>query len=178
MWSEFAANRHAKSEFPLSVTYPILRNSAIWHFALSLRGRLRATREVAAVRPDSSDRDPDAELKDLRARYRQTLEDFAQEVRSRGLDVVLIAAPSHLTTGGMIPDAHSAWLEGMAAELGVRLVNLVRVFRASGLPMDSLYLLPHDGHASPRGNAIAGEAVAAQLLAGGFCAAARSLSVN
>jgi len=168
MWNQFAENRKAKSRFPLSVTYPVLRRSAIWHFALNLRGRFRAgTEPVIGV--DSSGGDPGIELQALRAEYRRSFRGFVEEVRSRGRDLVLFAAPSHLTTGGMIEDAHSKWLEEIATESGVELVNLLHVFRASGLPVDSLYLLPHDGHASPRGNALAGRAVAAQLVERGFC---------
>jgi hypothetical protein len=50
-------------------------------------------------------------------------------------------------------------------------LNLLSPLRATNLPPDSLYLLPHDGHASPRANAVAGEWVAAQLVALGLCSA-------
>jgi hypothetical protein len=42
-------------------------------------------------------------------------------------------------------------------------VGLLQPLRESGLPVEHLYLLPHDGHPTPRGYQIAAERLAAAL---------------
>ena len=167
-WHELAENRKAKSRFPLSVAYPVLRNLALWHFALDLRARWRVQAR-RSTGPDLFSNGPKGAVQALRAEYGRRFRDLAVEVRSKGRPLVLVAWPSHMTTRGAIGDDQLRWVEEIAKEESVPTINLLRPFRASGLPVDSLYLLPRDGHASPRGNELAGAQVAANLVEGGFC---------
>ena len=45
------------------------------------------------------------------------------------------------------------------ADVGIAGIDLTLPLRRSGLPITELYLLPYDGHASARGNAIAANAI-------------------
>jgi lysophospholipase L1-like esterase len=167
MWESIARNRRAKSRFPLSVLYPVLRNSAIWHFALAMRGGVRA-RGDAAPSADSLTLDG-PEVQARRAEYARLLGELADEVRSHGARLVFVSAPSHLTVSRGHREEQAQWVDGMAKALGIETVDLLAPFRSSPLGIEGLYLLPHDGHASPRGNALAGTVVAAQLVEGGAC---------
>src|SRR5439155_175083 len=39
MWTLLAANRRAKSRFPLSLVYPVLRHTALWNLGLEVAGK-------------------------------------------------------------------------------------------------------------------------------------------
>jgi len=41
-WDRLATNRRAKSQFPLGTFYPLLRRTALWNFALSIRATKQA----------------------------------------------------------------------------------------------------------------------------------------
>jgi hypothetical protein len=70
---------------------------------------------------------------------------------------------------GLQREEQLGWVERAASSLGVPTVDILRVFRSTNLPIDSLYLLPHDGHASPYGNRLAATAVTDRLTELGVC---------
>ena len=162
MWQELASNRQAKSRFPLSIGYPLLRRLALWHFGLELRGRLRAAR-APAVDTIASAHDESGGSEDRRSMYAAYLESLSAEVRARGKRLVLVIFPSHWTVRGTHSDDQLRWAEQMATYTGVASLNVLDTLRSSGLPVDSLYLLPHDGHPSPVGYELAGAWIADRL---------------
>ena len=168
MWAELAANRHAKSKFPLSIVYPMLRRSALWNFSLKLRGRVRAQRSSSKPSSTVDQRQP-SDVPKLRAEYERVLRALATQVRGHDRSLVLVAFPSHLTVSGLTTDEQLRWLERAGAEQGIPTFNLLEPLKASGLPTTSLYLLPHDGHPSPRGYEIAGSWLTSRLAARGTC---------
>jgi len=168
MWGELAANRQAKSKFPLSVIYPVLRRSALWNFSLKLRGRIRAV-GYSALPNSPADLRPRSDVPALRAEYGRVLRTLANEVRAHDRSLVLAAFPSHLTLSGITTDEQLQWLERTGKEQGVATFNLLEPFKASGLPTTTLYLLPHDGHPSPRGYEVAGSWLTSRLAALRIC---------
>lgn len=168
MWGELAANRQAKSRFPLSVMYPVLRRSALWNFSLKLRGRVRALRNTSAVSSPADPR-PRSDVPALRAEYGRELRMLASEVHAQDRSLVLVAFPSHLTVSGMATDEQLQWLQRTGEDQDVPTFNLLEPLKASGLPTTQLYLLPHDGHPSPRGYEIAGSWLTSRLTARGTC---------
>ena len=174
MWRDLAENRRAKSQLPLSILYPVMRHSALWHFALAARARMHARAIEASVASLPAARAADVAA--LRAEYERDFRELVKEVGAKGVPLVLVAFPSHWTVRGAQSDEQLRWVEQMARAAGVPTVDLLGLFRSVGLPTDSLYLLPHDGHASVRGNALAGEAVAMQLVRLGLCG--RSVSID
>jgi hypothetical protein len=170
MWNELAVNRSAKSRFPLSVAYPVLRRLALWNFALKMRGRVRtlgfAPTPTAPVASHVK-----SDVDSLRARYSRVLQAIQNDVRSHGRPFVLVAFPSHLTVTHTLDDEQMQWVERMATQQGVPSLSLLGPLRDTGLPTEQLYQLPYDGHASPRGNQLAGDWVAGRLAALGLCKA-------
>lgn len=168
MWGELAANRQAKSKFPLSVVYPVLRRSALWNFSLKLRGRMRVLRSSST---HSSPADPRtrSDVPALRAEYSRALRTLASEVRGQNRSLLLVAFPSHLTVSGIATDEQIQWLERTGRDEGVPTFNLLEPLKASGLPTTKLYLLPYDGHPSPRGYEIVGSWLTSRLTARGIC---------
>ena len=171
-WVRLAANRRAKSRFPLSIAYPVLRHLAVWHFGLEVRARIRA-RHAPPAPASASPGEERSEIDALRTEYRRLLLELAAEVHGRQATLVLAAFPSHWTVKGVRSAEQLSWLEQTAAEAGISTVSLLRPLQASGQPVESLYLLPHDGHASPRGNEVAVGAVAERFAALGLCGGQR-----
>lgn len=159
MWETLALNRKRKSELPLSIIYPILKDLAIWNLALKSvrewRSNTDSNQESADEGPSQhSDRDEDLRQR-LRQQYMTHLASLLEYLRERNLPLLIMAYPSHLTYSTPDTDANIEWIMSAAEELGVPAVNLLVSLRASSYKVNELYLLPLDGHASPMGNRVA-----------------------
>lgn len=189
-WEGLAANRAAKSRFPLSVVYPMLRRTALWNLALEVRARLRARQTQAAVAqaaeatpapkpaaptapgPGWTDGDSAADssgTKDdpramLRSAYLEALHTVRDSLARFESDFVFASFPMHTTITDSTRQEDAAWAVRGARTLGINAIDLTPVLAATRLPAESLYLLPHDGHASAQGNAVAAASLAAHLI--------------
>lgn len=173
-WDRLAANRRAKSRFPLGTVYPLLRHTALWNFALSARATwraraqgghtTRATLLSAAGRADSM-------TLELRESYRAAMLALRDTLARRGVPLVLVTYPSHFAVTDASMRDQLAWITRTAADAKLFEVNLLGPLVASGLPAETLYLLPYDGHPSPRGYEIAAADLADRLLSAGPLAA-------
>ena len=169
IWDQLAANRRAKSRFLLSMLYPLLRRTALWNLALNLRAGFRAHEH--AVRLDWKADGADSVTQRLRETYRRSLLAVRDTLDARGIPLVLLAYPSHFNVTSEARRGQLVWLARTAAEVGITAVNLLPPLLASGLPADSLYLLPYDGHPSPRGYEITAAYLAQRLASAGRLAA-------
>jgi lysophospholipase L1-like esterase len=162
LWDELAANRRAKSRFPLSVAYPIMRNSAIWGMALSVRGKLRA-RKAEAVAPQPMVRNADSSLATLRADYERRFLALRDTLAVEGIPLVMAIYPSHHAVLQEAQRGQIEWIEKVAAAASVPTLSFLPSLVASKREMTDIYLLPHDGHASARGDSIAADTLTAFL---------------
>jgi hypothetical protein len=188
-WEGLAVNREAKSRFPLSVVYPVLRRTALWNLALEVRARLRARQTQAniveaaeaapvaapgAPRPEAvapasdSAVDPSGTVDDARAALRSTYLQALRTVRDTLArfenNFVFASFPMHTTITDSARHQDAAWAATGARTLGINAIDLTPALAATRLPAESLYLLPHDGHASAQGHAVAAAALADHLL--------------
>ena len=184
MWEELATNREAKSRFPLGLVYPIVRNSALWSLALRARANLQSRRiDTTLAEGDSSsagaetavptpqDRTPPP-MPTARLEYVRHLEGLRDVLAAEEIPLVLTVFPAHLTIYGHWEWDQLDWLDGVVAELGLRAVSFRAPLVADGRAETELFLLPHDGHASPEGYAVAARHLAEALagtLPGGRC---------
>jgi len=161
-WDRFAYNRHRKSRFPLSIVYPTLRNTALWNAGLMAYGAFRERRKLQQIDPLTADRQ-DSITGALRTQYQRTLYAFRDSVAAHRVPFLLVIYPSHyeVTQGG---SEQLKWLEDIARNGNIRSVNLLDPLVGSGLSNTELYLLPHDGHASPRGYEIAADFLTNQVF--------------
>lgn len=164
MWSQLARNRAAKSSFPFGILYPVLRRSALWNLAMQVRGRIRtlAARDAeppsgaeaaTGVRPDSA----------LRSRYANELQQLVTEARAAEVPLIFVSFPAHFTVSGEWTSEQIDWADSVARATGIPVLETLPVLRQTGLPMTELFLLPHDGHPSAKGYAVAAAEVAAGL---------------
>ena len=162
-WDQLRANRAAKSRFPMSLLYGPLRNTALWNLALAVRGRMNAARgaDVAPAGPATAA--SGAALARLRERYRTELVAIRDSLRVRNIPVVFVAFPAHLTVSGAWRPDQIQWAVDMASAAGIPAFNLLPRLQELRLPAESLFLLPHDGHPSPRGYAVAASYLAERL---------------
>lgn len=182
-WERLAANRRAKSRFPLSVVYPVARRTALWNLGLRARAQMRA-RETPRP-PDteatgngvmaSPDPDPgpvegearpagDADRRhdELRQEYLERLLRLHERTRQLDLPFHLVVYPSHHSVSGP-PLDDEVWIVEEARRAGIPTVDILPDFLERGMPVDSLYLLPLDGHPSPAGYAAAAGALEEKL---------------
>ncbi|HEV8305293.1 MAG TPA: SGNH/GDSL hydrolase family protein [Gemmatimonadales bacterium] len=174
-WDRLATNRRAKSRFPLGTLYPLLRRTAVWNFALAVRATWRARAQARHTTGGSmltAAGSADPVTHELREAYRRALLAVRDTLARRGVPLVLVAYPSHMAVTHEAMRDQIAWVTRTAAAANVFEVNLLGPLAASGLPAETLYLLPYDGHPSPRGYEIAAAYLADQLLAAGPLAAA------
>lgn len=177
MWYELARNRRAKSRFPLSVIYPFVRGSALWNLGLRAVARMRE-REVVQRSSVSEDDDHGvgasghradegaarAEIAQYRTQYAERLMRLQASLAVRKIPLVVAIMPSHLSVYGLWDSDQLSWLDGLVRELEIDAVSFFPTFRADGRPETELYLLPHDGHASPAGYQIAAQQLTERLI--------------
>ncbi len=163
MWEQLRENRELKSRFPMSLLYGPLRNTALWNLALAVRGRLNAARgaEVSPAAPITSD--SDRAVAQLRDRYEAELIAIRDLLRTRNIPLAFAAFPAHLTVSGTWRPDQMRWAVTMAAEAGIPAFDLLPTLQELRLPAESLFLLPHDGHPSPRGYGVGASYLAERL---------------
>ena len=162
-WDRLADNRRAKSRFPFSLVYPLLRHTALWNLALKARAQERA--DEHPVRIDWTAQGQEAITPRLREEYRQDLGRVRDSLTARGIPLVFVAYPSHLALAQATMRGQMTWVTRTADGLGLPVVNLLPPLSASGLGAKALYLLPFDGHPSPRGYEVASMYLADRLTA-------------
>ena len=177
LWDSLAENRKTKSRLPMSVLYPVLRHTAIWNFALKVRATLfyesRHDAIEGAQDSEAAEAQRRAREQALRADYAERLSALRDLLAAEGIPLVFALYPSH---HGVSNDAHLAqmeWVQVTGEALGLPTISLLADLRATGEPMDVLYLLPEDGHPSPLGYEVASTALLRDAdwaaLSGGRC---------
>jgi len=174
-WDRLAANRRIKSRFPTAALYPVLRHTALWNFALAVRARWRARAPagpITSLNMMTAAGRADSLVRELRETYRRALLAVRDTLAQRGVPLALVAYPSHLAVTNQGMRDQLAWFTGTATDAHLFEVNLLQPLAATGLPAQALYLLPYDGHPSPRGYEIAAAYLADRLVSAGPLAAA------
>ena len=162
-WDRLAYNRRLKSSLPLSIVYPTLRRTALWNTGLRTLGAIRERRKIQIIDPLPAERQ-DSITGVLRDQYRQTLYAFRDSVTAHGMPLLLVMFPAHFSVERGDSEQLN-WLEAIARDGNIAVVNLIPPLATTGLPSTELYLLPIDGHAAPRGYRIAADFLAAHAFA-------------
>lgn len=168
MWNALAANREAKSRFPLSLVYPVLKNTALWTLSLRAAAIVRTRRtERRATGADGAAEHPDvhAARARLRERYAAELRAFRDTLAARSVPLVFVLFPSHFTYAASTAEGveQLEWARAVGEQAGVRTLSLLAPLRVGNLPKNRIYLLPHDGHPTPLAYGIAAGFLADQL---------------
>ncbi len=181
MWDELARNRRAKSTFPLSLAYPYLRDTALWHLAqraVATNHERRVTAKVSEDQQDEGDtarpetqavgRDKRAETDQYRLQYQERLIDLRTSLNANGIPMIMTVMPSHLSVYDHWESDQLDWLGRLTRELKIDTVSFLPVYRDDGRDETELYLLPYDGHTSPVGYQIAAQQLAERLITYGL----------
>ncbi|MCU7919611.1 MAG: hypothetical protein KZQ95_14825 [Candidatus Thiodiazotropha sp. (ex Epidulcina cf. delphinae)] len=171
LWLGLARNRAAKSRFPISWLYPLVRNTAIWNFAMQISGKLRAVRAAQATRKSKPDATEGAVVSahsfdsvDFRKRYENELRHLRDFLKVRDVAFTFVTYPGHNAVNGSERHSDSVqWAVDIAAKLGIPTINLLGYLRNNRDP-GAAYLLPWDGHPSAKGHSVAATAVMEHLL--------------
>ena len=167
-WTLLARNRRIKARFPLSVTYRLLRRTALWNLGLRVVGRLRARASSGTPSPAAPGHaGPNGERwaapLALRNRYRQAFLALRDTLKERGIPFGFAVYPFSWTVSDTSAAEQVEWVVTMAQDAGVPVVNLLPALRARGPLAARLYLLPADTHPSPLGYSVAAAYLAAEL---------------
>lgn len=161
-WTSLATNRARKSQFPASLIYAALRNTALWTVVRQANARLQAPAPMIPRTEGLSD-GPPSDLDTLKVLYHQGLRAFADRVRASGTPLLVTAYPSHIALRN--PEKTPfAWFEDIVRADSLTYVSAREALLESKLSVDDLYLLPLDGHASARGYRVVAEALARATL--------------
>ncbi len=159
-WHILQRNREAKSRFPLSVVYPTLRRTALWHLALGARGRMREERYARMRSKASTDSASfDIPWDSLREHYTARLHALANSLRERQVEFVFATYPAVDGFGTSARYEKARRIIASADSAGIPTVDLLTGLQDSGKDIEELYFVPVDDHPRPEGYAVA----AAQL---------------
>jgi lysophospholipase L1-like esterase len=164
MYVELEKNRKLKSTLGFREFYALAKNTALFNFALEAR-RWYQTR--AATRGNAENAGTGAaasEREELWRRYDSLLGEMQAYLDDNGVLFAFVIFPSSYR---MNPEAQTdsriEHVEALAKRRGVFAVNLLEPLRAARYGAPGLFLLPYDGHPSPRGYFVAANAIARNL---------------
>jgi len=113
-WSELRANRRAQTHFPLSVLYPLLRETALWQLAKHVEAVVRSRSGL----PPEVASDPALAIKwsvsghsdtvALRTAYRDALVALRNTLARRNVPLFFVAYPSYFTVKAAEEDSPAA----------------------------------------------------------------------
>lgn len=168
LWLHMAHNRELKGRFPINILWPALHNTATWNFALHLKGwwknRGRTNGTIAEYADEAARADLKSKLRNPKARYQNALLATYKLVRQHNTEFVFTLYPGHLTLKGKDWLNLNSWAELVGRSASIPTLNLLAGMREGLSVIDEGYLLPHDGHPSPRGHEIAARSLAQFLL--------------
>lgn len=166
LWEQLASNRAAKSRFPLSVAYPVLRETALWNFALYHFGQFRMKRMEAefADAPTPMQTPP---VEEYRATYTDTLVAIRDSLARHGIELAYVLFPNVMSVYDSV-GSDLSWARSTIPSLGIPTLDATPVLRASQLPDTTLYLLPYDGHADAVAYRLAADALSNMLMEKGM----------
>jgi hypothetical protein len=151
MWFRMEAKRRAG--YWRDVSARMLARSALWNLQSEARARWAARARVLA---------PPAALRDAEHRYAQLLGTWASRLRHARTPLIFVAYPNYAMLGNR-DRAPIDWGLGVAREAGLDPLDLWPALARHGQATQTLFLIPHDGHPSPAGYAVAAHVVASAL---------------
>src|SRR5206468_8806985 len=122
-WDRLADNRRAKSHFPLSRLYPVLRQTALWNLGLRVRAVIRAREHPVRIDWTESAAG-DSTTRRLREMYRRGLLAVRDTLAARGIPLVFVAYPSYNAVMNETKRGQMAWVTHAAAASALPVVNL------------------------------------------------------
>jgi lysophospholipase L1-like esterase len=159
MHVRFTKNRRVKSGV-LRPVYELVRDTATFNAFLRLQSVLRALEVETPLSENQLKGDaPPVRLAPLVKRYADEVVALRNLLEIRGVGLVVAAFPAPYFLSGEWKQDRIALVSEALARHRIHMVDLTRPLRASALPLTELFLLPHDGHPSSRGYAIAADAL-------------------
>jgi lysophospholipase L1-like esterase len=149
----YAQNRQFKSGHWRFV-YAAIRHTSLFSLYLKRKTLMREHQAAADVGAR-----PVPRLRELAQAYAGHAAHLRQQLRARGLDLLLATFPSAPTLTDRSGADRITLVLAELHNVGIEAVDLTLPLRQSGLSPHDLYLFPHDGHPAPQGYAIAAEAL-------------------
>ena len=158
-------NRTLKSSSIVGPIYALVRDTALFNFALKVRAKVQQVtlRSAPTIEPRHSIGQESADEKSWE-KYGASLKEMKHKLDSLGILFVFNAFPSHFrippNDGEKNPlEGQLVRVENLARNLDIQTVNLLAPFLDSHLTKNDLYLLPYDGHSGKRGYQIQADTI-------------------
>lgn len=161
----FARNRAAKSG-ALYPFYRLVRDTALFNGFLKVQARMRRRPGWGPEEKRASH--PPKWLAKAVAMYAAEVVKVRELLEPRGIALVIAAYPEHYNVANLGEGPKYETIGPVSTalrDLGIAVVDLTIPLRESHLPVADLYLLPHDGHPSPIGYAVAADALTPHVRA-------------
>lgn len=173
LWKQLETNRQLRSSFPMSVVFSVLHQTATYHLARKAEKQVRELLRKEAAASVASRQDEVDRRERMKLVYAGELRRVHERLRGRSVDFIFGMFPSYLHVGPPRPNPASKpgevswydremveWAESTAKGMGIPTLNLQDALNRGLARVEDGYLLPHDGHPSPKGYQVAAEAFA------------------
>ncbi|MFN0218596.1 MAG: SGNH/GDSL hydrolase family protein [Hyphomicrobium sp.] len=173
LWKELEINRQIRSSFPMSVVFSLLHSTATYHLARRAEKQVRDLLRKETMASDASREDELDRRERMKLVYSGELRSVYERLQERSVDFIFAMFPNYLHVGPPKPNPASKpgevswydremveWAETTAKGMGIPTLNLQDVLYRGLARVEDGYLLPHDGHPSPKGYQVAAEAFA------------------
>jgi lysophospholipase L1-like esterase len=162
---QFARNRKLKSGL-LAPVFLVLRGTALFHVFMEIRaGWIRNSDARRSKLEGGETRESTEWVEQTAATYAAEVVGIREMLAARGIPLVVAAFPHPWSVRGDragLPDRITP-VKRELQKRGISIVDLTLALVGSGRPVEELYLLPKDGHASPLGYGVAAEALAPEI---------------
>lgn len=169
MYVSLAVNRRFKSAPIVRTLYRLIRNTAVFNFALLLKAKYARSPDEKAEQekqssPNQASQEIDQEI--LWKEYETNLKAMRDFLRKYSIHFTFVIFPSDHRFGRRLITQGTELnrIEELAKGSGVPTLNLLSTLQQTGLRSQDLYLLPYDGHPSKVAYAIAADAIFEYLL--------------
>ena len=161
LWDQYSENRIAKARFPVSLLWPLIRDTSTWALLSKFRNKLLSRQRLDTEQSVMES----ADHTELRAVYMSELRKITAELTSDGVRFMVVTFPGNFTVREQPYDDTTPWAMRAFADLGIPTVELLwPLQKAFKDDVDSAYLLPVDSHPSRLGYQVAASAIAQQML--------------
>lgn len=165
LYVEFERNRKWKSKPGVNLLYRLVRDSALFAFALETRAKLSVSgKQQSQEHALADDGQAFCDVKLLKA-YEDYLREMKSFSDSKSMKFVLALYPSHqrwtrpYDEGCGTARNQLDQVEQIAKGMDIAVLNLLPTLKQSNMDVHQLYLLPYDGHASKEANKIVATAL-------------------
>lgn len=162
LYQSIEQNRRLKSGW-FAPIYARIRDTCLFNILLAVRNAKNPfgiLTKVVAKDPTTEWNEPSSEIL---GRYSSEVAAMRDDLFQSGIPLIVTAYPTNLSVSAIEPYGTIPLVKQSLKEVGIEVLDFTPGLKAAKLPINRLYLLPYDGHASAKANQIAAEILAPRI---------------